>query len=120
MMKCIFDMQISIIVFYNLLLSFWVCITRHGQSTQNERFAYLCNFSRKIRVMKLIFSLEIDMKVTCKLTVSLWVCESRHAQSTQNNKFALSLEYLKKNMKDEVDFWPADKRQRVISYQFNK
>ena len=54
------------------------------------------------------------MKVTCKLTVSLWVCESRHAQSTQNNKFAISLEYLKENVKDEVDFWPADKRQRVI------
>ena len=28
-----------------------------------------------------------------------------HAQSTQNNKFAISLQYLKKNVKDETDFF---------------
>ena len=35
--------------------------------------------------------------------VSLWVCGARHAQSTQNNKFAISLQYLKENVKDEID-----------------
>ena len=29
-------------------------------------------------------------------------------QITQNNKFAISLQYLKKNVKDEVDFLLAD------------
>ena len=29
------------------LLSCWVCVTRHAQSTQNKKFAYLCNISRK-------------------------------------------------------------------------
>ena len=43
-----------------------------------------------------------------KLTVSLWVCIVRHAQSIQN-KFTMLLQYLKENMKDEVDFLPADK-----------
>ena len=41
--------------------------------------------------------------------VSLWMCIARDAQSTQNNKFAISLQYLNENMKDEVDFLPADK-----------
>ena len=27
-----------------------------------------------------------------------------HAQSTQNNKCAISLQYLKKNVKDEINF----------------
>ena len=46
--------------------------------------------------------------------VSLWVCVARHAQSTQNNKFAISLQHLKENIKDEVDFWSEDKHQRFL------
>ena len=46
--------------------------------------------------------------------VSLWLCAARHAQSNQNNKFAITLEYLKENMKDEVDFLPVDKRQSFL------
>ena len=46
--------------------------------------------------------------------VSLWLCAARHAQSNQNNKFAISLEYLKENTKDEVDFLPVDKRQSFL------
>ena len=42
-------------------------------------------------------------KVFYKLMVLLWLCgaRSRHAQ---NNNFTIPLQYLKKNMKDEVDF----------------
>ena len=80
MMKCIFGMQIIIEVFYKLISSFWVCVTRHAQSTQNKKFAiplenhgawswlfacmpkvpkttslqYLCNVSRKAWRMKLM------------------------------------------------------------------
>ena len=32
------------------------------------------------------------------------VCLTRLAQSTQNNKFAISLQYLKENRKNEIDF----------------
>ena len=46
--------------------------------------------------------------------VSLWVCVAMHAQSTQNNKFAISLQHLKGNIKDEVDFWSEDKHQRFF------
>ena len=41
MMKYIFDMRINIKVFYRLMLSFWVFVTRHAQSTQNKEFAYI-------------------------------------------------------------------------------
>ena len=37
-----------------------------------------------------------------------------HAQSTQENKFTISVQYFKENMKDEVDFLPADKHQRFL------
>ena len=48
------------------------------------------------------------------MILSLWVCVTRHAQSTKNNTFAVSLQYFKKNVKDEVDFLPADKPQRFL------
>ena len=37
-----------------------------------------------------------------------------YAQSTQNDKFAIFLQYLKENVKDEVDFLPACKHQRFL------
>ena len=46
-MKCIYGMQINIEIFYKLIQSFWVCATRHAQNTQNKKFGYLCNISRK-------------------------------------------------------------------------
>ena len=115
-------MYINIEVFYKLILSFWVCIVKHAQITQNK-FAYLCNISRRTWGMKLIFCLEINIKVFHKLIVLCWVCISRHAQSTQNNKFAISLQYLKENVKDEVDLPQTNikaffKLKFVLSLQF--
>ena len=90
MMKCVFCMQINIKVLHKLILSFWVCETRHAQSIQNK-FAYLCNISSKAWEINLIFCLEINRKVFYKLIVSIWACLVRHTQSTQNNKFTISL-----------------------------
>ena len=39
---------------------------------------------------------------------------ARHAQITQNNKFAISLQYLKKEVSDEVDFLHADKHESFL------
>ena len=39
---------------------------------------------------------------------------TRHAQITQNNKFAISLQYVKKELGDEVDFLYADKHERLL------
>ena len=77
-MRFIFGMQVNIEV-----------LNRHIQSTQNKKFAYLCNISKKMWRMKLIFCLQINTKVFCKLIVPLWVYVARHVQSTQK-KFAVS------------------------------
>ena len=42
------------------------------------------------------------------------MCLARHVQVTQNNKFAISLQYLKKEVSDEVDFLRADNHESLI------
>ena len=37
MIRFIFDMPINIEVLYKLIISFWVYIARHAQSTQNRK-----------------------------------------------------------------------------------
>ena len=39
---------------------------------------------------------------------------SKHAQSTQNDKFAISLQYLMKDVSDEVDFLHSDKHKGLL------
>ena len=90
MIQLIFGMQINIEVFYKLIISFWVSAARHAQSTQNKKLSYLCNIFRKTWGIKLIFCLLINAKV----------CNT--------------LQYLKENVKDEVDFLRANKRQRFL------
>ena len=114
MMKFIFGMQINMKVFYKLILSFCVCVMRHVQSTKNKKFACLCSISTEAWGMSLIFCLQINAKIFSKLIVLLWVYVAQHAESTENNMFTISLQYLKDNVKDEVDFLPADKRQRFL------
>ena len=107
-MKFIFCMQINIEVICKVILSFCVSVTRHAQSIQNK-FAYVCNIFMKTWGMKLIFCLEINPRVFYKMIASLWVCVARQAQSTKNKQFTRSLQYLKENIKDEVNFLPTDK-----------
>ena len=42
-----------------------------------------------------------------------------HSRSSQNNKFAMSLQYLKKEVRDEVDLLDADKHQSFLQVDFN-
>ena len=39
---------------------------------------------------------------------------TKHAQITLNNKFAISLQYVKKEVSDEVDFWHTDKHESFL------
>ena len=41
-------------------------------------------------------------------------CVTRHAQITQNNNFAISLQYLQKELSDEVHFLHLDKHESLI------
>ena len=43
----------------------------------------------------------------------------KHSQSSQNSKFAMSLQYLKKEVRDEVDFLDVDKHQSFLQVDFN-
>ena len=43
------------------------------------------------------------------MILPLWVCLARYPLSTQKNKYTISLHYHQVNVKDEVDFIPADK-----------
>ena len=42
------------------------------------------------------------------------MCVARHAQITQNKKFAISLQYLKKEVNDEVGFLHAGKHENLL------
>ena len=64
--------------------------------------------------MKDEVDLEINIKGFFKLILSFRVCVARHAQITQNNKLAIFLQYLKKEVIDEVDFLHADKYQSFL------
>ena len=107
MMKCTFGMKINNKVFYKLILSFWVCVTRYTKSTQNK-FAYFSNISRKAWEMKLIFHLQMNRSFLQVVSITLGNL-AQYAQSTQNNKFTVSFQYRKENVKDEVDSWSTSK-----------
>ena len=104
MMKLNVDLQINIEVFYKLIPLIWLFVSRHAQNTQNK-FAYLCKISRKTWRMKLIFCLQISTTIFSKFIALFFVCIVRSVQSIQYNKFTISLQYLKENVKDEVDFY---------------
>ena len=43
----------------------------------------------------------------------------KHSQNFQNSKFAISLQYLKKEVRDEVGFLHVDKHQSFLQVDFN-
>ena len=43
----------------------------------------------------------------------------KHSQCSRNSKFAMSLQYLKKEVRDEVDFLHVDKHQSFLQVDFN-
>ena len=62
--------------------------------------------------MKLIFCQQINRKVFHKFIVSLVLTQT--CPNIQHNKFAVSLQYLKAQVKDEVDSLPAYKCKRFL------
>ena len=66
----------------------------------------LCNISRKTGKDKFdLLPTDNRQRFLQIAVIILGVCVARHAQITQSNKFAISLEYLKKELSDEVDFF---------------
>ena len=65
---------------------------------------FLCNILRKKRVMVLIFLHADKHEILLKTDTVILMRIVKHSQSFQNSKFTMSLQYLKKEVKDEVDF----------------
>ena len=64
--------------------------------------------------MKLIFYLLTNVEDFFKLLLSFQVCVARHVQTTEDNKFAISLQYVKKEVSDAVDFLHTDKHETLV------
>ena len=97
-MKFIFQLQINTEVFCKLIVSLWVCIARHTQSIQNNKFTI------SLQYLKETVRDEVDFLPADKRWRFLQIV-ARHAQITQNNKFAISLQYLQKEVSDGVFFF---------------
>ena len=90
------------------------------KSPKITNLLFLCNILIKNWVMKLIFCMQINIKVSWKFISTLWTSTfptrfilllMNISNLTQSNKFAISLQHLKKEVRNEGHFWHADKRQ---------
>ena len=70
-------------------------------------------------VMKLIFCIKISMTLSYKLMLWFLMGMVKHFRRYQNSKFVMSLQYLKKEVRNEVDFLHADKHQSLLQIDIN-
>ena len=93
-------------------------VVKHFQSSQNCKFAMSLQYLKKevrdevdfLHADKHQSFLQVDfntlsIKVFYKVILSLLMGMIKHSQSTQSNKFAISLQYLKKEVRNGVHFW---------------
>ena len=52
--KLIFCLQLNAKIFYNLIVSLWVCLARHAQSTQTNKFAIFLWYLKENEKDKLV------------------------------------------------------------------
>ena len=90
-------------------------MVKHSQSSQNSKFAMSLQYLKKevrddvefLYADKHQSFLQVDfntlvIKVSYKVILSLLMGSSKHSQSTQSNKFVISLQYLKKDVRNGV------------------
>ena len=107
-MKVISCMQISMETCYKLIVWFSWGWTNIPKVSKIARMHWLYNISKKELEMKLSFAC---IKVCYKVILSLLIGMIKHTQNTQSNKFAISLQYIKKEVRNGVRFLHADKHQ---------
>ena len=100
-------------VFYKVLVSFWVCVTRLVQSTQNTKFAISLQYVKENGKNEAGFLLADKHQRFLQIDTINFVVAG-HSQSTQNNKFSISLQYYKKKVSDEVDLLHAYKYESFL------
>ena len=115
-MKLIFCMQVSMKTCYKLILCRW---SRIPKVPKIASLQCLYSISKKNLKLKLIFCMQsfqkvyfntLSIKVAYKVDI---IIINGHDQvfSNYSNKFAISLQYLKKEIRNGDYFWHADKRQ---------
>ena len=101
-----------------------MAMVKHSQSSPKSKFLMSLQYLRKeVRdevdflyadkyqsFLQVDFNI-LDMKVSCEVVLSLLMQRIKHSQSTQSNKFAISLQYLKKEVRNGVHFLHAEKYQ---------
>ena len=143
--KLIFCMQISMKVFYKLILdnnklhvkrsSFYMQILLWKWLLASESRIYSFMTKSSYLPSTLSWHKHVDASgYTCCYQVSSFMPESiylnklipwflmamvKHSQSFQNSKFAISLQYLKKEVRDEDDFLHSDKHRSFLQVDFN-
>ena len=98
MMNFIFGMQINIEAFYKLILSLWVFVTRHAQSTQNK-LVYLA-ISLENHGDETDFFPADKHESLLQIDTMILKGMVKHSQSFQNSKFAIFLHYLKEKVRE--------------------
>ena len=114
-MKLIFCMQVSMKACYKLIVWEWSKIPKVPKIASLQ---CLYSISKKKLKLKLIFCMQsfqvyfntLSIKVSYKVDI---IIINGHDQvfSNYSNKFAISLQYLKKEIRNGDHFWHADKRQ---------
>ena len=113
-------MQRSMKLSYKLILQFLLGWSNIPKFPKLASLRCLYNISNKKLEMKLNFCMQINIKVdfntlgikfSHKGILSLLTDMVKHSQNTQNNNIAISLQYRKKEVRNGVNFWHADKDQ---------
>ena len=99
-----------------------MCVTRHAQINQNNKFAISLQYRQKelndevgfLHANRHESLLQIDSMILMNMV--------KHSQSSQNSNFAMSSQHLEKEVKDfcwEIDFLHVDKPQSFAKVYFN-
>ena len=117
--KVDFCLQLNIKGFLKLILSFSCVWPDMSILPKITSLLFFCNILRKTWVMKLIFCMQISMKVSYKLILWYLMGWSRVLKVPKIASLQCLYKYLKKEVRDEVDFLHADKHQSFLQVNFN-
>ena len=96
-----------------------MCVARHGQITQNNKFSISLQYLQK-KFSDAVDFLHVGKHETLlKIDSMILIGMLKHSKCSQNSKFALYLQYLKKEVQVKVYFLYADKYQSFLKVYFN-
>ena len=90
--------------FFNLIVSFFICVTRHAQNTQNKKFDISLQYLKREVNDKVDFLHAGKHENLLRIDTMILMEIVKHLQSSQNSKFTMSAQYLKKEDRDKLTF----------------